>query len=76
MLNLHADEEELLLEDSSRQKNLWEINIHPDMMGTEDWIEFDSMINLRPAAGNRSRGVDNPQLREKIKNIVNKLVKK
>lgn len=73
---LHADEEELLLEDGSRQENLWGVNIHPAMVGTDDWIEFDSMINLRPAAGNRSRGVDNPQLQEKIKDIVDKLVKK
>jgi len=33
------------------------INLYPDVDG-EDWIEFDSMINLRPASGNRSRGVD------------------
>ena|SRR3990172_4361915 len=73
---LHSDEEEVLLEDGSKQEDLWGINIHPDMVGGEDWIEFDSMINIRPSVGNRTRGVDNPTIQEKIKVIVNKLVKK
>lgn len=72
---LHSDEEELLLEQGSLQQNLWGINIHPDVKG-EGWIVFDSMINLRPSFGNRSRGVDNPQVREKIISIVTKLVEK
>ncbi|MCX6766032.1 MAG: DUF5674 family protein [Candidatus Moranbacteria bacterium] len=72
---LHADEELLLLENGSEQKNLWGINIYPKMEG-DDFIEFDSMINLRPAQGNRSRGVDDPQIRERILEIVSKLIKK
>lgn len=71
---LHSDEEELLLENGSQQKHLWGINIHPDKVGTDDWIEFDSMINMRPSQGNRSRGVDDPKIREKVLLIVNKLV--
>jgi len=35
---------------------------------------FDSMINLRPTWGNRSRGVDNEKIQEKIKKIVNSLI--
>lgn len=42
----------------------------------EDWIEFDSMINLRPSVGNLSRGVDSPKVKKKIREIVNKLVKR
>jgi len=72
---LHADEEALLLGKGSKQENLWGINLYPEI-NSVDWIEFDSMINLRPASGNRSRGVDNPQLRDKIITIVNQLVKK
>lgn len=72
---LHADEEALLLEQGSDQEDLWGINIYPEMRG-EDWIEFDSLINLRPSQNNRSRGVENEQLREKIVNIVNKLVRR
>ena len=72
---LHSDQEALLLEKGSKQKDLWGINLYPELEG-EDFIEFDSMINLRPSQNNRSRGVDDPEIREKIKNIVNKLVEK
>lgn len=70
---LHADDEELLLENGSEQSNLWGINLYPDKTGDE-FIEFDSMINLRPSQGNRSRGVENQETREKIIDIVNKLI--
>ncbi len=58
----------------SQQEYLWGINMYPHMVGTENWIEFDSMINLRPAFPNRSRYVEDPKIREKITSIVNKLV--
>ena len=72
---MHADEEKLLLEQGSKQKNLWGINIYP-ACGGDDMIEFDSMINLRPSQGNRSRGVDEAKTREEIKKIVFRLVGK
>jgi hypothetical protein len=72
---LHADEEALLLEKGSRQENLWGINLYPDKKG-EEWIEFDSMINLRPVMNNMSRGVDDPKLKKKITGIVNSLVQR
>jgi len=72
---LHADEEALLLGDGSLQRNLWGINLYPEIK-TSDWIEFDSMINLRPSVGNLTRSVADPAIREKIITIVNKLVKK
>ena len=71
---MHADQEEQLLELGSEQKNLWGINLHPDKIKTGDWIEFDSMINLRPSYGNRSRSVDNPKVRERIIQVVEKRV--
>lgn len=75
--DLHADQEHVLLEEhESQQANLWGINLHPTLIGTDDWIEFDSAINIRPSWGNRSRGVDNPKVQEKIKIIVNRLVTK
>ena len=70
---LHADEEELLLVHGSKQANLWGINIYPEA-GIGDWLEFDSMINLRPSQANRSRGVENPQARQRIVEIVSRLV--
>jgi len=72
---MHSDEEELLLERGSNQANLWGINLHPDA-AQDKFIEFDSMINMRPSWGNPSRYVENAQIREKIKVLVNKLVKK
>lgn len=71
---LHADEEALLLENGSRQENLWGINIYPELEGPER-IEYDSVINIRPSQGNRSRGVDEQTTREKIAQIVSELVK-
>lgn len=70
---LHADEEALLLEQGSEQKNLWGINIYVDK-SKEDWIEFNSMINIRPAQGNRSRDVENENVRKKIQDIVALLI--
>lgn len=72
---LHADEEALLLGQGSPQENLWGINIYPQILG-DDWVEFDSLINLRPRQGNQSRGVDDPKMRKRILTIVGKLIKK
>ena len=71
---LHADEEALLLENGSHQENLWGINLYPDIQGL-DWIEFDSVINIRPSQGNASRSVDDQAIREMIILIVGGLVK-
>lgn len=72
---LHSDLEALLLEGGSKQKDLWGINIYPELAGDE-FIEFDSMINLRPGQGNKSRGVEDKALCAKIVGIVTKKVKK
>lgn len=66
---LHSDLEALLLEDGSKQKNLWGINFYPELQGDE-FIEFDSMINIRPSQNNRSRGVEDEIIRKKICEIV------
>ena len=71
--DMHADEEAVLLDNGSVQMNLWGINLYPDL--PEDrWVEFDAMINVRPARGNRSRDVENPEIRAKILAIAGKLV--
>jgi hypothetical protein len=72
---MHMDEEMLLIEqEGSKQEFTWGINLYPQNTG-DDFIEFDSMINLKPAYGNRTRGVDNIETREKIMEVVNKLIK-
>ncbi len=72
---LHADEESELLQTGSQQADLWGINLYPEFLGTEDFIEFDSVINIRPSQENRSRGVENERLRNEITRIVDGLVR-
>lgn len=72
---MHADEEKFLLEKGSNQDDLWGINLYPEAVG-EDFIEFDSMINLRPRLNNFSRSVEDVELQKKITAIINKLIKK
>lgn len=71
--SLHADEEAMLIQSGSKQSDLWGINLYPSLED-DDFIEFDSMINLRPSQGNITRGVDDPAIRNKIKKIVNQLI--
>ena len=70
---LHSDLEALLLENGSKQKNLWGINLYSEITGDE-FIEFDSLINIRPSAANKSRGVENEEIRKKIMSIVAKRI--
>jgi hypothetical protein len=70
---LHSDEEAMLLDQGSLQKHLWGINLYPERPAAE-WIEFDSMINVRPSGGNRSRYVESTEIRDTVTTIVNRLV--
>jgi hypothetical protein len=70
---LHADEEALLLQEGSRQADVWGINLYPDRPLAE-FVEFDSMINVRPSRGNRSRGVEDAAVRQQIQAIVTRLI--
>ncbi len=72
--SMHVDEEEMLLDEDSEQQYLWGINLYPDQFGTEYFVEFDSMINLRPNLFNRSRSVENPEIQKTILSIVASLV--
>jgi len=67
---MHVDQEQFLLERGSKQRDLWGINLWPGQYGTDGFIEFDSMINIRPWQDNRSRSVENHALRERITAIV------
>lgn len=70
---LHSDLEALLLDDGSKQKDLWGINLYPEILG-DGFVEFDSMINLRPSQGNKSRGVEDGRMRARIIEIVSKRI--
>ena len=71
---LHADEEILLMENGSKRADVWGINLYPQNFEQEKFIEFDSMINLKPFMGNRNRWIDDPDIRKKISEIVKKLI--
>lgn len=71
---MHVDEEQFLLEAGSKQADLWGINLYPAEYGNDGFVEFDSMINLRPSQDNRSRSVENHDIQEKIKKIVAEIV--
>jgi hypothetical protein len=70
---LHADEEAFLLQLNSRQEDLWGINLYPDQE-LPDMVEFDSLMNIRPKQNNRSRGVEDQTIRERIVAIVGGLI--
>ena len=67
---MHADEEEYLLENGSKQADLWGINLYPEKFGTDEFVEFDSMINIRPRQQNMSRGVEDESIRRQIVDLV------
>ena len=71
---LHSDEEAVLLDQGSAQRHLWGINLYPDKP-LDEWIEFDSIINVRPSGGNRSRYVESSEMREVVTRIVNQLAR-
>jgi hypothetical protein len=67
---LHVDQELYLLEQGSEQHNLWGLNLWPESYGTDDFVEFDSMVNIRPRDNNRSRYVEDEEIRLLICTIV------
>lgn len=73
---MHADEEQYLLENGSKQTDLWGINLYPSKFGSDEFIEFDSMINIRPRQQNMSRDVENNAIRKQIILLVNRKVTK
>lgn len=72
--DLHVDEEQYLLENGSKQSDLWGINLYPEYYGEDDFVEFDSMINIRPLQNNRSRSVEDPEMQKLIRDIVAEVV--
>ena len=71
--DLHADLEQMLLKNGSAQENLWGFNLWVEEAG-EDFIEYDSIINIRSWQGNPSRDVLDPEVREKIRQIVEQFI--
>jgi len=70
---LHSDLEELLLDNGSKQKDLWGVNLYP-LQGKKDFIEYTSFINIRPSQDNYSMEIADKAMRGKIENIIEKLI--
>ncbi len=73
-MEMHVDGEQQLLEEGSEQQNLWGINLKPEFFGTDKFIEFDSMINIRPRQNNFSRDINDESVRKQIREIINQVV--
>ncbi len=69
----HMDANNLLIANGSQQSNVWGFNIYQDETG-EDALEYISLINIRPAQNNRSMEVEDELIREKMKEIIQKIV--
>jgi len=67
---MHADCEQVLLEDGSKQENLWGANIYPDS-DEDNFIEYQSLINIRPRVGNRSMEIEDENIRNQVKRVIN-----
>jgi len=70
---LHADSEQVLLDRGSKQADLWGFNIYPGKT-REEYLEYTSMINIRPRQGNMNRDIKDLNLRRQIKNIIDEMV--
>lgn len=70
---LHADAEQLLLARGSRQADLWGANYYPGK-GPDDCIEYTSLINIRPAQGNRTMLIADPSVQERVREITFALI--
>lgn len=73
-MEMHADGEAYLLENGSKQEDLWGINLYPANFGKDDFIEYDSMINLRPSQNNRSRDILDSSVRQQIREMIEGVV--
>ncbi len=73
-MGMHADGEAYLMEKGSSQKDLWGINLHPSDYKTKHFIEFDSMINIKPRQGNASKDILDTEVRKIIIELVQHVV--
>ena len=72
---LDSGEEAALLDAGSSQDDPLGISLYPSEHGRTGWLEFDSMINVRPRQGNRSRYVEDASIRSHIAGMVGRLVR-
>ncbi len=69
----HMDANVILIANGSKQSNVWGFNIYPDQTG-DDFIEYTSLINIRPAVGNRTMVVEDEGIRNAMRDIIERLI--
>ncbi len=67
---LHADCEAVLLEDGSRQENIWGASWNP----LTQEVFYESLINIRPRQNNRSMEILDLAIREQVAQITQELL--
>lgn len=70
---LHADLEEMLIENGSGQNSLWGINLYLENE-KDDWLAYTALINIRPALGNNGMEIKNETIKKKVAEIVYQLI--
>lgn len=70
---LHIDASEKLIQTGSEQQDIWGFNIYIDRP-RENWLEFNSLINIKPAADNRSADIEKEDVKNKIKEIISEII--
>jgi hypothetical protein len=70
----HSEGAEMLFNQGSKNENLWGFNIYTGK-NKDEWLEFNSLVNIKPLAGNRSMEIESEEIKNKIRGIVNTLIK-
>ena len=72
----HMDANVIILENGSKQENVWGFNINLyENNDSDQWIEYISLINIRPLQKNKSMEVQDENIRRKMKHIITKKIK-
>lgn len=67
---LHADCEAVLLENGSKQVDIWGADWYP----LTQEVGYESLINIRPRQNNRSMEIQDPMIRQQVAQIVQQLL--
>src|SRR3989339_1085986 len=62
----HFESEKILLDDGSKQSNIWGGGIDLDTKT----IDFNSFINIRPMDKNTSNEIQDPKIREELEKLM------
>ena len=71
---MHFEGEQMLLQKGSRQEDLWGINLFPQKFGSDEFIMYESMINIKVHHNNPSMSVKSKEIKTRIRSIVDEVV--